>query len=196
VRELDDPGDVGRRADRVGCDREGHHSSAARQLRLQVVEIERQVVVHARKAHDDAEVMGELEPGGDVGVVVELGADDLVARLQRPRERPRQEKVQGGHARPERDLVRMAGEEPAGRHAGLFDQLDRVKTRLVRRADVRVVLAEVVRDRVDHLVRALGATGAVEEHERAVQGRESRPDRVDIEHCRAHASSAPFTVQR
>ena len=50
----------------------------------------------------------EREPRGDVGVVVEPRAEDLVARLQRAPERAREQEVERGHARPERDLVRVA----------------------------------------------------------------------------------------
>ena len=196
VRELDDSRDVRGRADRVRRDRERDDPRPVGELRLEVLEVEREVVVHAGEADDDAEVVRELEPGRDVRVVVELRADDLVAGLQRPPERPRQQEVERGHALAERDLVGMAGEEAAGGRACTLDQLDRSDARLVRRADVRVVLAEVARDRVDHLVRALRAARAVEEREPAVERRVARPDGLDVEHRRAHKSSSPLTVQR
>ena len=108
VRELDDPRHVGRRADRVRGDREGDDARPLRELRLEVVEVEREVVVHAREADDDAAVLREREPRGDVRVVVEPGAEDLVSRLQRAPERAREQEVERGHARPERDFVRVA----------------------------------------------------------------------------------------
>ena len=135
------------------------HARPLRELRLEVVEVEREVLVHAREADDDAEVLGEREPWRDVGVVVEPGADDLVARFQRASERAGEQEVERGHARPEGDLVRMALQEAAGGRVRALDQLDGANARLVRRADVRVVLAQVARDRIDHLVRALGAAG-------------------------------------
>ena len=76
-----------------------------------------------------------------------------------------------------------------------LDQLDRAHARLVRRADVRVVLAQVARDRVDHLVGALRAAGPVEEREPAVERGVAGADRLDVEHGRAQRSSSPFTVQ-
>ncbi len=56
-------------------------------------------------------------------------------------------------------------------------------------------VAHVVGDRVDHLVRALRAAGAVEERERPVERRETRAHGVDVEHGDAHLISSPFTVQ-
>ena len=159
VRQLDDPRDVGRRPDRVRGDREGDDLRALGELCLQVVEVEREILVHAGEADDDAEIVGELQPRRDVRVVVEPRADDLVPALERPPECPGEQEVECGHARPERDLTRVAGHEAARGRVRALDQLDRSDARLVRRADVRVVLAQVARDRVDHLVRALRAAG-------------------------------------
>ena len=196
VRELDDPGDVGRRPDRVRRDREGDHPRPLGELRLEVVEVEREVVVHASEADDDAEVLLERQPRRHVGVVVEPGADDLVARSELPAERAREQEVERGHALAEGDLVGMAGEEAAGGGAGALDQLDGADAGLVRRADVRVVLAQVARDRVDHLVRALRPARPVEEGEPAVECGIAGADGADVEQGRAHATSSPLTVQR
>ena len=163
---------------------------------FEVVEVEREVVVHAGEADDDAEVLLQRQPRRDVRVVVEPRADDLVAALQLPAERAREQEVERRHARPERDLVRVAGEEPAGRHARPLDQLHRADARLVRRADVRVVLAQIPGDRVDHLVRALRPAGPVEEGEPAVERGEPRANGLDVQQGRAHAMSSPLTVQR
>ena len=132
VRELDDPRHVGSRADRVRRDREGDDARPLGELRLEVVEVEREVVVHAREADDDADVLREREPRGDVGVVVEPGAEDLVTRLQRAPERAREQEVERGHARPEGDLARVALQEAAGGVVRALDQLDRADARLVR----------------------------------------------------------------
>ena len=152
--------------------------------------------MHAGEADDDAEILGEREPGCDVGVVVEPRADDLVAGAQRPTERPREQEVQRGHARSEGDFVRVTGEETRRRRTRPLDQLHGAHARLVRRADVRVVLAQVAGDRVDHLVRALGAARPVEERQRPVERREALADCRDVEQRRAHGSSWPLTVQR
>ncbi len=196
VRELDDPGDVGRRPDRVRRDRERDHARPPGELRLEVAQVEREVFVNAREADDDAEVLLERQPRRHVGVVIEPGADDLVAGLELPAERAREQEVQRGHALAEGDLVGMAREEAARCRARPLDQLDGPDARPVRRADVRVVLAQVARDRVDHVVRALRPTRPVEEGERAVERGVAATDSGDVQQGRAHATSSPLTVQR
>ena len=196
VRQLDHPRDVRRRPDRVRGDRKGDDARPLGELRLEVVEVEREIVVDAREADDDAEILLEREPRRHVRVVVEARAHDLVPLPQLSAERPREQEVERRHALPEGNLVRMAGEEAAGGGAGTLDQLDGANARLVRRADVRVVLAQVSRDRLDHLVRALRPARPVEEREPAVERAIARADGSDIQQGRAHATSSPLTVQR
>ena len=81
------------------------------------------------------------------------------------------------------------------REVRALDQLDRAHARVVGRAHVRVVLAQVAGDRVDHLVGALRAAGPVEEREPAVERGVAGTDRLDVEHGRAQRSSSPLTVQ-
>jgi len=133
--------------------------------------------------------------GRDQAVIGTL-VDDLVTRAEGARECAREQEVERGHALAERDLVGVAGQEPACGGAGALDQLHRADARPVRRADVRVVLAEVARDRVDHLVRALRPARPVEERELAVERGETGADGVDVEQRGAHAISSPLTVQR
>ena len=156
VGELDDAPHVGRRADRVGRDRERDDARAIAELRLEAVVVEREVVVDVDLANDDAEVLLEREPRRDVAVVVEPGHEHLVARLQLAGERAGEEEVERGHALAERHLVARAAEERARLLVGEIDERARPARRLVRRADVGVVVPEVVGDRVDHLVRAPG----------------------------------------
>ena len=78
-------------------------------------------------------------------------------------------------------------EEGRGPLVGEVDERRRSLGRPVRRADVRVVVAQVGGDRVDHLVRALRAARAVEEREPAVERREARADGGDVEQRGAHA---------
>ncbi len=83
-----------------------------------------------------------------------------------------------------------SAEQPRKRRCALVgevDELVRPAARLVGRADVRVVLAQVARDRVDHLVRALRASGAVEEGEAPVERGEARAHGGDVECGGAHA---------
>ena len=97
--------------------------------------------------------------------MVEPRHEHLVATLELAREGAGEKEVQRGHALTERDLPRPAAEERRGPLVGEVDERVGPPRGLVRRADVRVVVAEVVGDRVDHLVGALGASGAVEEGE-------------------------------
>ena len=79
VRELDDTADVRSGADRVRGGGEGDDARLLGQLPLEVVVVEREVVRHVDEADDDPEVALELEPGGDVRVVVEPRHEHLVA---------------------------------------------------------------------------------------------------------------------
>ena len=186
VRELDDPTNVGRRADRVRGDRKCDDARSVGELRREVVVVEREVVGHARDVNDEPEIVRQLEPRRDVRVVVERGHDDLVALAQRPREGAAQQEVERGHALPERGLSGRAAEERRGLLVRELDELGRPPARLVRRADVRVVLAQVARDRVDDLVGALRSTRPVEERESAVERGEARAYGGDVERGRAH----------
>ena len=132
VRKLDDPADVRRRSDRVRGDRKGDDAGSLGELALEVVEVERQILVHADEADDDPEVVLELEPGGDVRVVVELRHEHLVAARERSGETAREQEVERGHGRPERDLVGVAVEEATRRDARALDQLHGAHARLVR----------------------------------------------------------------
>ena len=81
------------------------------------------------------------------------------------------------------------GEQPrnaAALSCASVDELGRAPARLVRRADVRVVLAQVARDRVDDLVRALRSARPVEEREPAVECGEPRAHGRDVERGGAH----------
>jgi hypothetical protein len=198
VGQLHEPPHVQRRADRVRRGREGHDARAVGQLPLQVADVEREIVVHTRDLHHDPEVVRELEPRGHVGVVVERRDDDLVAlsKAAVAGKRPREREVEVGHGRAEDRLFGRAAEERGGAFASRRDQRVRALRGLVRGADVCVRLAHVGGDRVDHLVRALRAAGAVEERERPLQRRVARTDRLDIQQGGAHRISSPSTVQR
>ena len=118
MRELDDPPHVRRGADGVRRQRERDDARALRELALEIVVVEREVVVDVDEADDDAEVVLQLEPRRDVGVVVEPRHEHLFALAQRARERAREEEVERGHARPEGDLLVAAAEEVDRRGGG------------------------------------------------------------------------------
>jgi hypothetical protein len=186
VGEADDPGGVLQRAYCVRGPRERDDARAVRKLPLEVVEVERAVVVDVGEADDQAEIVRELQPGRHVRVVVEPGDDDLVAGMQLARSRAREREVERRHVRAECDLPRRAAQPFAGREPRVGDHGLRSATRLVGPADVRVRLAKVAGDRVDHLVGNLRPARSVEEREAASERRETRPDRVDVEGDRGH----------
>src|SRR5436853_6306879 len=80
VRERDDSRRVGHRAERVRGERKGDDAGARGQLPLEVGEVEARVFVVFDEADANIEVVGELQPRGDVPVMVETGYEDLVAR--------------------------------------------------------------------------------------------------------------------
>ena len=197
VGELDDAAHVRRRADRVRGDRERDDARPLGELGLEVGVVDLELAREAGHADDDPEVVGQLEPRRDVPVVVERRDDDLVALAQRPPERAGEEEVHGGHALAERGLSRRAAEEGGRALVGALDEPVRPAARLVRRADVGVVLAQVGRDGVDDLVRALRPARPVEEREAPVERGEARAHGRDVEQGGAHElTSWPLTIQR
>jgi hypothetical protein len=88
MRELDQAPNVGSRADGVRGHRKGDDARPLRKLPLQIVVVELEILGEARHAYRDVQVVRDLQPRRDVRVVVERRVDDLVARPQRPCERP------------------------------------------------------------------------------------------------------------
>ena len=138
--------------------------------------------------------MCDLEPRRDVPVVVEPCHDDLVSFTPLTRDGPGEREVERGHVGAEDHLVRRAAEEGSGGQPRVGDEPLGAPAGLVRAADVRVRLAQVGRDRVDHFVGDLRAAGAVEEGEVTLEGREAGPSGDDIE--REHAHGATLAIGR
>jgi hypothetical protein len=199
VRELGDLRDLGDRPDGVRGPRVGNDARAVAELPLEVVEVEGAVVADAGEADDEVAVAGKLEPGRDVRVVVEPRHEDLVAGAPVAGGGAREREVERRHVRAEDDLLRRAAEPARAGEAGVRDERVGRAARLVLAADVRVRLAQVARDRLDHLVGRLRPAGSVEEGERRAQRREAPPHRLDVQRDGAHprdATSRPFTRQR
>jgi hypothetical protein len=136
--------------------------------------------------------MGELEPGRDVGVVVESRDDDLVALAKLASHGSREHEVEVGHARAEDRFVIGAAEEPSRGSSGGVDQLTCAPARFEGAADVRVRLAQVAGNRIDDGVRDLRPSRSIQEDERALQRREPRPHGLDVQNRGAH-STRPLT---
>ena len=70
------------RPGRVRREREGHDPRAVRELALEVVVVDGQLVGHTRGAHGHSLVGRELDPGRNAPVVIELGGEHLVTGLE------------------------------------------------------------------------------------------------------------------
>ena len=77
--ERADPARVGDAAGGVRGEREGDDPGAVRELALEVVVVDRELVGRRGDEQLEAAVGGELDPGRDAAVVVELGRQDLAA---------------------------------------------------------------------------------------------------------------------
>src|SRR5439155_15625433 len=147
--------------------------------RAQLIEIEPALIVDVREANDKPLVPRELQPRRDVAVVVETGANDLVALAPVTRRRARKREVERRHVGSERDLVDGRAEETCRGLVRLDEQRVRAPRGRERASGVRVRLAQVAGDRLDHAVGHLRAAGAVEERERLLQRAEAGAHLLD-----------------
>jgi hypothetical protein len=196
----------GDRAHRVRRERERDEPRALAELRVEGVDVERDVVVtDVDPADGRARVARGHDPRPDVRIVVEPCHGDLVAGLERAAERPRQVQQQGRRVLSEQDLVRVAPQEAGAGAARVVDQ--RVDLTAGRERTVRVggAGAHPAGDRVDHRVRGLRAAGCVGPDVRpAVRTRprergETGADRLHIERRRlgcGHGRSLPHDPAR
>ncbi len=187
VRQLHDPRDVGQRADGVRRDGEGDDAGARGKLCLEIGEIDVTFVGDVGEADLEAEVVGQLQPRGDVPVVVEARDDDLVSGFEPAARSAGERERQRGHVGAERHLVGRAAEEAAGGLARGIDDAHGPLAGLEGPADVRVGLAQIRGDGVDHLVGNLCPAGPVEQHEPALERAVAPADGLDVERRDAHA---------
>ena len=163
MRELGDARRVGHRADGVRGERERDDPRALVDQALERVEVEIEVGLDdVELVHDQATILRDEQPRRDVRVVVEPGRDDLVARLERARDRVREQEVERRHVRAEGDLVGVAADEVGDRRSPGIDHVVRGSARAERAAEVRVVALEVAEHGVEHLARHLRAARPVE----------------------------------
>ena len=184
----DDVADRIDRADRIAGIAHGDELGPRRQLGFEVLEIEGHVGrVDVDGVDGHAPVGGHRPPGADVGLVVEGRDDDLVTRAERRADRSPEVKGQARHVLAELDLVGAGRTEEVGdRGVGFLDDRVGALAGRERPARVRVRVAVVADDRVDHPLRDLRATRSVEECDRpaillAGERRELRPQGFDIE---------------
>ena len=187
---MRDPGhrsDVDDRADRMRRHRAGDEPRALRHQRPEIVDMQIAVLAHAPP--DDLRA-GRLQrqPGGDVGVVVHVGDDDLVALAEHLADAEADQPDERGGVHAEADFGRAVGIDQQ-RHAlaRLGDRLVDLDAAAVAAAALDIVVDEMVGHRVEHALRDLRAGGVVEEDEVAgpPQRREHRADGLDRKRCGA-----------
>jgi hypothetical protein len=196
MRERAHAAGVGDRADRIGGPGERDHLGARSELALQVIEVQRRVVVQFDVPDHEVAVVRDLQPGRDPRVMIEAGDEDLVARAERAGGGPGQREVERGHVGPEDHLAGLAAEEPRRLALGLLEDLPDADAGGVARAQVGAGLPERARDRVADLVGDLRAARGVEEGETLPQRREPGPDRVDVHGRAEHFGHGKLLTER
>ena len=160
--------------------RAGHEARPVRNERLEVVGVEVAVLAHAPPLEGRSQRL-QRQPGGDIGVVVHVGDDDLAARRQHLADAEADEADERGGVHAEADFGRVTGVDQQ-RHAfaRIGDCLVDGDAAGIAAAALHVVGNEMVGDGVEHVLRDLRAGGVVHEDEVAgpPQRRKQRTDRV------------------
>jgi len=171
----DDAGQVGNRADRVGGggDRDPARPLAEDRLDGARGQLQRSLL-GLGEAHARAGARRGDRPRGDVGVVVQERADDLVAGRQRAAGRGREAHRQRRHRRAEHDAPWIGAEQRADSRARAVDELVDALRGTERAAVVGVVArSHEGRHGLDRVVDHLRAGGAVEARPAVCQAREA-----------------------
>ena len=167
----------------VGAMGEGDQPGARRQQLVQLLIAQGTgLAIHLPFADHQAELL-QPAPGADIGLVVLLGHDDLVARLELVPQRLRHQiDVHGGRGA-EHDLVMIGVDELrhqmlARRDAvGGADRGGEIPVRL------HLGLGHVVAGAVDDLARHIGAAGILHEHPAVLERRKLFADVGGVEGC-------------
>ena len=168
----------------MGDDGAGHQPGPLREKGDQVLDVQPMVLAHPPPGNPRARLR-QLQPGGDVGVVVEVGHYDLVARSGEglaERQADQADEAGGVHAeghfagivgsQERRDPLPRCGDDPVHLH-----------TLGIGPAALDVEVEQMRRHPLQHLARRLGAGGVVEIDERrgAGEGREPAAHGLDRE---------------
>ncbi len=163
-------GDVDDGAERVRGDGAGDEPGPRRKQRSEIVDVQPSIVPHAPEDDACADRL-ERHPGRDIGVVVEVAHDDLVACAEIVPDAEADEADEAGRVEPERHLVRIAGVEKVGhRGAGRSDARVHRHALAVSPATLDVMVDKMVVDRIEDGLWHLGAGGIVEEDEVGIVG--------------------------
>ena len=151
------------RAERVRGSADGDELGALVHLTLEIVPVERaRPGVHANDAERDAALARKRLPWRDVGVMIKLCDDDLVARRERATERARDVEGERRRIRAEDYFVGSRAEKVCHALARLLDYTVGLRARRIGPVRVGVVMIEIVAHGLDHAARDLRAAGAVE----------------------------------
>ena len=182
-----DGGDILQLADQVRAVREGDQPSALVEQRLQVLEAQRVAfLVAAPLAHHDARLL-QCPPRADVGLVVEVGHDDLIALApQRPQGR-RGKARQGRRRRADDGFTLAAAEKPLRGPVPCSHARRGLSRQRVAGPQLHHAGAHVVGSGVDHPTERHATARVVEERPLGMgpQRREAAAHEVEVEHARS-----------
>ncbi len=155
-------------ADRVGGISEGDQFRSRAQVAFVVVEVQRAVrLADVHDAHGRAAILRHQVPGRIIGVVVQAGQKDFVARLERLADRAAEGEGQAGHVLAEDDFLAAPGVEEVGHDVVCFrDDPVAFDAGDECAAVIGVAAGQVIGHCVDARLRHLRAAGAVEIHQR------------------------------
>ena len=169
--------------------RAGDEPRALRDQRAQIVDMQIAVLAHLPPFELRAGRL-QRQPGGDVGVVVHVGDDDLVTLAEHLADAEADQADERGRVHAEADLGRVARvDQQRDAFARIGNRLVDLDAVAVAAAALDVVVDQMAGHRVEHALRDLRAGGVVEEDEIAgpLQGGEHRADGLDRESRGWHA---------
>ena len=157
------PLDVGNGAQRVRRGTNRHQLRARTEAPFEIGPIQLAALrFHLHRLDRHAALPRQRLPWGDVCVVIELGDDDLVPGAPASPERPRHMERDRRHVGAEGDLVWRRPEECPEPAPRVTKQDVGLLTGRITPVRVRVVMQQVIHDRVGHDMGHLRAAGAVE----------------------------------
>ena len=185
---ADDRRHIVDRAHGVGGIADRHQPCTRGDQRLHVLHVERAGFhIHIRPANLRASILGQHQPGRDVGVVVQARDHDLVLRPKLGGQRMAEGKGQAGHVVAKDDFRRLRAQQVGGSLAGVVDHGVRADRRLEDPVRVGVAPRVIVGDGGDHRFVHLRAAWVVKKDPlpafiALLQGGELETDGVYVEH--------------
>src|SRR6478672_519948 len=164
MSQLDDFSYIVDGAHGVGGVTDGQDSGPASDFFREVGEIESAVVFIDLGETDGHTALLERTPGRDVGVVVKVSEQNLVAGAEVTADGATHGEGQRGHVGPEDDLILVATEEIRHGGAGFGENSVGAATGGIGAASVGIRLRQVIGNGVDDALRYLSAARAIKEN--------------------------------